>query len=239
MAWVNVLPKPGVIRFATPNDAPNTFWATDNVRWVSGALCPTGGSTRLTTQPIGSPVRKLFQWRDSTNEIWTAAGAEQGLYILYGSVTNVTPTAFKGFNDFAGGGYGIGYYDAGASPDAAKCRDDNPIGTTDPTKFGSSVYGRSYWENPPEYRKPDYWSFDTFGQNLVAMSSSDGRLLQVAPNFTALPPATVMTNAPRGIGAIVTPERSCVILGAYNSAASTDAGKPNNGLPYSDTYSGR
>ena len=48
MAWVNVLPKPGVVRFATPNDAPNTFWATDNVRWVAGALCPTGGSTKLT-----------------------------------------------------------------------------------------------------------------------------------------------------------------------------------------------
>jgi hypothetical protein len=239
MAWVNVLPKPGVVRLATPNDAPNTFWSTDNVRWVAGALCPTGGSTKLTYQPTASFARKLFQWRDSSNEIWTAVGCEQNLYILYGSLSNVTPTAFKGFNDFNGGGYGIGFYDVGASPDAAFCVDDNPIGTTDPTKFGTDVYGRKTHENPAEFRKPDYWSMDTWGQNLVSMSSSDGRLLQVAPTFGVFPPATVMSNAPHGIGTIVTPERSCVILGAFNPQVSTDTVKPNNGLPYSDTNSGR
>lgn len=84
---------------------------------------------------------------------------------------------------------------------------------------GKDTYGRQKSTNPPQFRKPDFWSFATFGQDLLAVCSSDGRLLHFAPTAGTPSAMDVPTNAPTSNKAVVvTAERSCMLLGAAGVA---------------------
>ncbi len=292
MAWVSLDIDPGVIRQATPYDAPNKWWDTSNVRWVSGAMCPVGGNTRFSAVSMPAKVRKLFQWRDSSSNTWTAVGTENGVRIEYAGDYDVTPASFVGFQSAGGGGYGTGAFGTDLHPIA------DPSGTTVaaantvtisiaspcvvtwpyhgltsdcvvkftttgalPTglavgtayyvkpvdtntfqiclasggKNGTSIntsgaqsgvqtaqwivgqdnYGRQRSSNPPQFRRPDFWTFASFGQDLLGVASSDGRLLHFAPTTGTPAVMDVPTNAPTSNTAVlVTAERSVVLLGA-------------------------
>lgn len=124
MTWTNVAIPPGVIRQATPYDAPGKWWDTNNVRWVSGAIAPIGGNSRITSSPLSSKIRKLFQWRDNDDQPWIAIGGEANAYVYTSSPTDVTPTSYVAItSDGSGGGFGIGPYGW----------DDNPVYTTGST----------------------------------------------------------------------------------------------------------
>lgn len=290
MTFVPVQIPPGVVRQATPYDQPNTWWDSSNVRWLSGAIMPIGGFTRITSQPLSAKIRQLFKWRDNAAREWTAIGTESGVSVLFGSLTDVTPTSFVSMNSIGGGGYGSLSWGTDVSPitDAAGTTLvssgtvtisvaspsvvtwtahglDNgsvvrftvaggslPTGltvgtsyyvinaTTDTfnvsaTKGGSAIntsgsstgtitagwyvgqdqYGRQRSTNPPIFRKPDHWTFGSFGQDLLAVCSSDGRLLHLAPTTGVVPPMDVPSNAPTGNFAVaVTAERSVMLMGA-------------------------
>ena len=292
MTFVPIKFPPGVIRQATPYDTANVWWDTSNVRWLSGALMPIGGSTRISSDPLPSPVRTLFQWRDNASREWTAVGHESGVSVLFGSLTDVTPAGFQGMSGVAGGGYGsldwgtdeIPISDpsgttiassaivtiTNASPavitwtDHGLTADDVvrftttgalPSGlvvgtsyyviplTTDTFKVclasggkngaaintssaGSGVhtanwivgqdnYGRQRSSNPPIFRKPDHWSFASYGSDLLGLCSSDGRLLHLTPTTGVVPKMDVPSNAPTGNYAMaVTAERSVMLMGA-------------------------
>lgn len=360
MAWTSVDIKPGVIRKATPYDTTNSWWNTSNVRWVSGALCPTGGNTRITSAAMPSKVRKLFQWRDNSSNIWMAVGHESGVRVQYGGDFDVTPGSFVGIGGVGNSGYGVGPYSdptpvldpngttsvkssvvtiSIASPgvvtwvahgltadDVIKFTTTGalPTGITAGTAYyvkpisadtfqlstapalasvtgsisgttltvsavssgtvavgdlvsgtgvaggtyvtalgtgtggagtytvnnsqtvssttltllnknrasvntsgsqsgvqtatqyvGQDTYGRQRSYIAPQFRKPDFWSFASFGQDLLAVCSSDGRLLHMSPSTGQPVTMDVPTNAPIGNTAVlVTAERSVVLLGA-------------------------
>jgi len=292
LTFVPIKFPPGVIRQATPYDTANVWWDTSNVRWLSGALMPIGGSTRISSDPLPSPVRTLFQWRDNASREWTAVGHESGVSVLFGSLTDVTPAGFQGMSGVAGGGYGsldwgtdeIPISDpsgttiassatvtiTNASPAVITWTDHGftaddvvrftttgalPSGlvvgtsyyvipvTTDTFRVclasggkngaavntssaGSGVhtanwivgqdnYGRQRSSNPPIFRKPDHWSFASYGSDLLGLCSSDGRLLHLTPTTGIVPKMDVPSNAPTGNYAMaVTAERSVMLMGA-------------------------
>ena len=292
MTFVPIKFPPGVIRQATPYDTANVWWDTSNVRWLSGALMPIGGSTRISSDPLPSPVRTLFQWRDNASREWTAVGHESGVSVLFGSLTDVTPAGFQGMSGVAGGGYGSLDWGTDVSPisdpsgttiassaivtitnaspavitwtDHGLTADDVvrftttgslPSGLVEGTSYyviplttdtfkvclasggkngtavntssaGSGVhtanwivgqdnYGRQRSSNPPIFRKPDHWSFASYGSDLLGLCSSDGRLLHLTPTTGIVPKMDVPSNAPTGNYAMaVTAERSVMLMGA-------------------------
>jgi hypothetical protein len=292
MTFVPIKIPPGVVRQATPNDAPNTWWDSSNVRWLSGSIMPIGGNTRISSDPLPSPVRTLFQWRDDAAREWTAIGHESGVSVLFGSLTDVTPTSFIGMDAIAGGGYGsldwgtdeipisdpsgttiassttvtitnaspavITWVDHGLTSDdvvrftttgtlpsglvvgtsyyvlpvttdtfrvclASGGKNGTPVNTSTAGSgvhtanwiVGQDNYGRQRSTNPPIFRKPDHWSFGSFGSDLLAVCSSDGRLLHLTPTTGVVPKMDVPSNAPTGNYAMaVTAERAVMLMGA-------------------------
>jgi hypothetical protein len=296
MTFVPVKIPPGVIRQSTPYDVSNTWWETSNVRWLSGAIMPIGGNTRITSEPLPSKVRSLFQWRDSSAKEWTAVGHEDGVAVIFGSVADVTPTSFVGMGAVSGGGYGtlkwgtdvapvsdtagttvvsqatvtitiaspavitwadhgltvddvVNFTTTGALPTGLAVGTDyyvlpvsvdtfsvclasggkngtavNTSGTQSGVHTGKWVvgqdnYGRQRSTNPPIFRKPDHWSFASFGEDLLGVCSSDGRLLHLSPTTGIIPKMDVPSNAPTGnVAVAVTAERAVVLLGSGSNA---------------------
>lgn len=254
MAWQSVLIPPGVNRFATPSDTPNAWWDTNNVRFLSDAIQPIGGCSRLTSTALASKIRKVFQWRDNNDSPFVAVGGEGNLWIYTSSATDVTPATYIPLtNDGTGGGYGIGPYGEDPNPsfttgtpanisfsgatltwgagtptahglsvgDYVKFSTTGTLptgvnstnvyrvltvltsttfeitsltGTTKITTSGGSgthsvvkvtytvgAYGQQRSTNPLQFRRPDFWSFSNFGQNLLAVASQDGRLFEFEP----------------------------------------------------------
>lgn len=291
MAWAQVNIQPGVIRQATPYDVPKAWWDTSNVRWVSGAMCPIGGNTKISTSLLPSQARKIFQWRDNTSNIWLAIGHENGVRVSYAGDYDVTPSSFVGMSGIGGSGYGVGPYSdptpvadysgttvvksstvtisiaspavitwpqhgltsddvvkfttTGALPTgiaAATAYYVKPISadtfqicTISGGKNGTSInasgsqsgvhtaaqyvgqdnYGRQRSYSAPQFRKPDFWSFASFGQDLLGVCSSDGRLLHMGVSTGQPVQMDVPSNAPTANTAVlVTAERAVVLLGA-------------------------
>ena len=280
------------MRQATPNDAPNTWWDSSNVRWLAGSIMPIGGNTRISSDPLPSPVRTLFQWRDNDAKEWTAVGHESGVAVIFGSLSDVTPVGFQGMAGVAGGGYGsldwgtdenpisdpsgttiassavvtitnaspavvtwvnhgltaddvvrftttgslpsglvvgTSYYVIPVTTDtfrvclASGGKNGTPVNTTTAGSgvhtanwiVGQDNFGRQRSTNPPIFRKPDHWSFASYGSDLLAVCSSDGRLLHLTPTTGIVPKMDVPSNAPTGNYAMaVTAERAVMLMGA-------------------------
>ena len=292
MTFVPLKFPPGVVRQATPNDAPNTWWDSSNVRWLAGSIMPIGGNTRISSDPLPSPVRTLFQWRDNDAKEWTAVGHESGVAVIFGSLSDVTPVGFQGMAGVAGGGYGsldwgtdedpisdpsgttiassavvtitnaspavitwvnhgltaddvvrftttgslpsglvvgTSYYVIPVTTDtfrvclASGGKNGTPVNTTTAGSgvhtanwiVGQDNFGRQRSTNPPIFRKPDHWSFASYGSDLLAVCSSDGRLLHLTPTTGIVPKMDVPSNAPTGNYAMaVTAERAVMLMGA-------------------------
>lgn len=292
MTFVPLKFPPGVVRQATPYDAPNTWWDSSNVRWLAGSIMPIGGNTRISSDPLPSPVRTLFQWRDNDAKEWTAVGHESGVAVIFGSLSDVTPVGFQGMAGVAGGGYGsldwgtdenpisdpsgttiassavvtitnaspavvtwvnhgltaddvvrftttgslpsglvvgTSYYVIPVTTDtfrvclASGGKNGTPVNTTTAGSgvhtanwiVGQDNFGRQRSTNPPIFRKPDHWSFASYGSDLLAVCSSDGRLLHLTPTTGIVPKMDVPSNAPTGNYAMaVTAERAVMLMGA-------------------------
>lgn len=191
--------QPGIVRAGTQykTGAAGHWWDGNLVRWRSGALAPVGGWARR-SQSAAAPgfVRDLYAWRDNASQRYLAVGSNEGLYISAGSDTlaDVTPASFAAGRENAIRGYGFGYGPFGAGP----------FGTARPDASGNLLPVAS-------------WSFDNWGENLIAMAPHDGRILE----WTLDPqtPAAAIANAPFDNRAIlVTPERHLMALGAGGDA---------------------
>jgi len=80
---------------------------------------------------------------------------------------------------------------------------------------GQDTYGRQRSYSAPQFRKPDFWTFASFGQDLLACCSSDGRLFHMSPSTGQPVTMDVPSNAPIGNTAVlVTSERAVVLLGS-------------------------
>jgi hypothetical protein len=156
LAPINV--PPGVMKLATPLQTKGRYWDANLIRWRSGKLLPVGGWQRVTSTPLSSTIRGIFPWNGADGASYTAVGCEDKLYILNSSTyTDVTPPSFVTpdagvYGGFGAYNYGYTYYGL----------------DTDPT----------YPRPPTQAFTPTFsWTFDNWGGDLLAVASSDGRLL--------------------------------------------------------------
>lgn len=191
--WVPIQLPPGVVRQATPNDTPGRWWDTNLVRWQSGNMVPVGGWSRLTSAALGDKIRKIRTWVDNSGQEQICVALNNGIGLYTDTYNDVTPASFVSLdNPGTGGGYGVANY-------------------------GEETYGTARSTgNPVNFNRPRQWTLDNFGQDLLAVASSDGRLFSWSPPTIAT--MSVVTGAPAGNNAVVvTAERMVMLIGANGS----------------------
>lgn len=183
---------PGVV--STPTNAKNTAnWRAANlIRWTAGAMEPIqpweryGYATDLTTT-----VRALHQWRDNSNRTWNAYLTEDDVYVEFGGdLYSIQPSPALGIYLPPDGGYGDGIYS------------------------GDLNYGEAPTGVVPRDTFAPAFTLDNWGENLLIMSSVDGRLLEWVPPVGSDPPdpSALVANSPSGRSFVVTPERHVIIF---------------------------
>ncbi len=193
---------PGVYKNGTEYQSKGRWQDCDLIRWFEGTLRPVGGwrkiiggTPRSELQVLGT-ARGSFAWRDNGKERYLAIGTEQKLYARRGTVSELT--------DITPAGLVVGFQNSGAN-----------------TGYGGGPYGFDTYGTPRTTADLSQiattWSFDNFGQLLVAVQSEDGRLFTW--NLDVLADATEVI-ATAGVvplnnkGVIVTDERFVVLLQA-------------------------
>lgn len=193
---VPLKPPPGAWRNGTRYEAKGRWYDVNLVRWLNGRMRPVGGWQKFSLSNLATPPRGGKAWRDNEQARWLVLGSSSGLFAHDGgSLLEITPTGFvPGRVDSVYGlGWGSGLY-------------------------GSAAYGTARTSTGIVLDAAT-WSFDNFGEILLGVGTSDGRLFEWTPSqFSATPPAhkaTVTTNAPTdNTAVVVTQERHVVLLGA-------------------------
>ena len=165
MPLVPLTIPPGVVKPATPLLAKGRYWDANLVRWRSNKLLPVGGWQRITQNPLASTVRALFPVMANDGSSWVLIGCEGNLYAGEGSTyTDITPTAFVSAESGLVGGYSAYNYGALLYGD-----------DTDPT----------YPRPPSQLSVPSFtWTMDNWGEDVLSVASSDGRLFYYNPGNT-------------------------------------------------------
>lgn len=183
---------PGVFRNGTNFQASGRWTDADRVRWADGTMMPIGGWATRTAFPSDEPPRAALAWVDNSQDRWLAVGTANKLMVMNAAseTFDITPDDLAAGRIDAGvnTGYGGGL-------------------------FGSYAYGVSRPEAAGSSLPPTTWFLDTWGEELIAMSSTDGRLFSWA--LVTGDDAAVIPNAPEDNAAMfVTDERFLMALGA-------------------------
>ena len=198
---------PGVIRSSTAAGVGAQWHDSHLMRWVLGRMRPITGWETMDLGPFASPIRALHIWVDQNSVERLGILCEQHLYVLEGpdvtgagdQLRDVTPTGgiVGPSNTLTTGGYGNAPYDTG-------------------------YYGTPRNPRPDRRRIGEIWRLANWGEDLLAMASSDGRLLRWIPGPDLPPPARidsgpnlaeVVPNAPIGNRTfIVTAERHVMLF---------------------------
>lgn len=153
---------PGVVRPGTALQTKGRYWNANLIRWRGGKLEPVGGWQRITSSPLATPVRALFSWTIGVSSLYFAIGCDDQLYVLEGAtLTDISPANLVPADQGETGGYGAWNY-------GAELYGDDTDGT---------------YPRPPSafFTAPFLWSLDNWGDDLLALSSADGRLLHYIP----------------------------------------------------------
>ena len=184
---------PGIYRNGTEYQSAGRWYDANLVRWYENTLRPMGGWRKRATGQMSGLCRGFITWRDNSANRFIAAGTHTKLYAMNeaGTLKEITPTGFT----------------AGIADAVSK------------TGYGYSTYGSlAYGTARPDtgtITPATTWSMDTWGEYLVACSSSDGKLYEWQLGFTTPTLAAAITNAPTGNKALlVTQERILFALGA-------------------------
>lgn len=207
MADITIILPPGVVQEASRIKNTANYRETNLMRWDSGRLEPIGGFSKTTyATPPDTTIRAVHQWRDNSGRVWKAYLCEANVYVeADGDLVSINPTPnlepYDG--DFSTGGYGDGPYD------------DDFYGTPRSDVADRKKYGPAF-------------TLDNWGEDLLIMSSVDGRLLRWVPPAVGDPvaAATVVTDAPTGCYSfVVTAERHVIVFqvsGNFNQYAWCD-----------------
>jgi hypothetical protein len=173
----------GIYNHGTEVDSSGRWREGNFIRWQNGSVRPIGGWTTRKASATASTPRGAVAWKDHSGDAHIAAGTYNKLYAInQGSVaTDITPAGLTAGNVDAPVNYG----------------------------FGAQTFGLGRYGTPRDGSVPTpvtTWSLDTFGQYLIACSSSDGKIYEwQLDNASA---AAVLSNAPINNTAImVTDER--------------------------------
>lgn len=181
---------PGVYRNGTDFQASNRWLDANLVRWVDGTMRPVGGWVQRDTVGASAP-RAAVSWRDLGGTRRYAAGFHNALkaVLASGTVIDITP------GDLVAG-------DVNAEVN---------------TGYGGSFYGLQRYgvvrADNGSYQEATTWALDNWGQNLLACSVADGRILEwdLNPANNAAPIAGAPIN---NFSMVVTAERFVFALGA-------------------------
>lgn len=199
MALIKLDIPAGAFRGGTEYESGGRWYDMSLVRFYNGILQPVNGwRKRIQTQLTGIP-RAIHTWRENDGTRWIAIGTNSKLYAIEAGITlsDITPVDLSaGVADQAGSvGYGVGLY-------------------------GAEAYGVPRSEASDTLVTPaSVWSMDNWGENLIGVLPSDGRLFEW--DLSGL--ATPIPNSPAGCdGVIVTEERIIFALGAQNDPRRID-----------------
>jgi len=191
--YIPIKLPPGIYRNGTEYQSAGRWYDANLVRWYENTLRPMGGWRKRATGQMSGLCRGFITWRDNSANRFIAAGTHTKLYAMNeaGTLKEITPTGFT----------------AGIADAVSK------------TGYGYSTYGSlAYGTARPDtgtITPATTWSMDTWGEYLVACSSSDGKLYEWQLGFTTPTLAAAITNAPTGNKALlVTQERILFALGA-------------------------
>jgi len=191
MSLIPLQLPPGIHRNGTDFESSNRWRDVSLVRWHDGSLRPVGGWTSRKTSAFASAPRAMLSWLDNSSDSYLAGATYNKLYYVNPSHTvyDITPSGLTSgnLNGVVNLGYGGGFY-------------------------GHDEYSRAPISSGI-YQEATTWSLDTWGENLLACSSKDGKIYEWALNTGVA--AAAVTNAPTGNNAIVvTEERFVFALGA-------------------------
>ena len=181
----------GVHRNGTDFESSNRWHDASLVRWHDGSLRPVGGWTTRKTSAFASAPRAMISWVDNSSLSRISGATYNKLYYVSSAstVSDITPAGLtSGDLDATQNlGYGGGFYSAG--------------------NYGRAPVGTGV------YQEATTWSLDTWGEYLLACSSTDGKIYEWQLNTSVLP--TALTNAPvSNVSMLVTEERFVFALGA-------------------------
>ena len=182
---------PGIVRSGTELESIGRWRDASLVRWREGIMRPVGGWRAGVDVATTNPPRGALAWKSNNGTGYIAIGTATELYAVddTDNITDITPADLTAGLAGAGsiGGYGSGVY-------------------------GSDVYG-GVREPSGTTQAATVWHLDTWGENLIAMSTADKRILEW--DLNVLNNAAPVTNAPTNNKAcMVTAERFLVALGA-------------------------
>ena len=183
---------PGVVRGASDAEVTGRWYDAQLIRWVNGVLRPVPGWERIaSTFAVASKIRKIHPWTDNDGIEYIGVLCDSHAYVyVEGDFKDITPV---------GGMIGPS---------------DNPL----QGGYGTFDYNYDTYGSP----RPDVsnlniagpaWSMSNWGEDLVFMSSYDGRLLRWKPSeptskATAVPGAPINNRC-----FVITPQRHCVMFG--------------------------
>ena len=192
MAMIPLQIPPGVHANGTVFESSNRWREASLVRWHDGSMRPVGGWTTRKASAFTYAPRAMIAYLDNSSDEHLVAGTYEKLYYVNPSqtITDITPSS--GFT-------------SGSLSGALN------------TGFGGGFYGRTNYGRAPSssgvYAEATTWSLDTWGEYLLAVSSTDGKLLEWQGSVSAN--AATVANAPTGNNAmVVTEERFVFCLGA-------------------------
>lgn len=192
------------VRFTLPWDwAANTVNSQGPFFYIRARVTTAGSDTATGTQvwigegpvDVDEVIRGMIAWRSNeVNPIANLAfGTPTKLYVYrQGVISDITAAAITTGTAHAvtsTGDYGDGAY-------------------------GSGAYGVG---NPAiaVIVEAQTWQHDTFGEDLISLAYSDGRLTNWDTSVGVGTPSALISNAPNGCrGVVITPERFVVALGA-------------------------
>ena len=190
MAFVALDLPAGIYNHGTELDSSGRWIDGNFIRWQNGSARPIGGWTTRKASATAAAPRGMVAWVDHSNDAHVAVGTYNKLYALnQGSVVqDITPSNLTSGSITASVNYGFG-------------------GKT----YGNSAYGTT--RDGAIAAPVTTWSLDSFGQHLIACSSSDGKIYQWQLSTSAV--SQVLSNAPTGnTGIMVTDERFVFALGS-------------------------
>jgi hypothetical protein len=188
---------PGVYKNGTEYQAAGRWNNSNLVRWYENTIRPVGGWRKFSASQLSGMCRGIIPWRDNGGTRWVGIGTHTKLYAMsqLGVVKEITPTGMAAGIADATTVTGYGYNNYGSYAYGVARPD---IGTSTPATT---------------------WSMDTWGEYLVACSSTDGMLYEWQLGFTTPTLAARITNSPASCKALmVTAERIIFALGADGNA---------------------
>jgi hypothetical protein len=158
MTVVSLSLPSGVVRPTSPLQAAGRYYDANLIRWRQGKLLPVGGWQRITSTALASTVRNIYTWTTNADLPLAALGCDEKLFALDGSsYTDITPANFVPAETGDVGGYGA-------------------------YNYGAELYGddtdATYPRPPSLLDRPTFsWTIAGWGEDILAVASSDGRLL--------------------------------------------------------------